>query len=147
MNAVSKGEANVRELVPMLCVASMERSLGYYVDGLGFTMQAKWVVDGRVLWCRLELGGAALMLQQFNREGHDSWAPQGEVGEGVSLRFQCQDAIAIYHDVISRGIGATEPQVGNAMWDTRLTDPDGYRIHFESPTDSPEETRLSEVKR
>jgi len=25
-------------------------------------------------------------------------------------------------------------------------DPDGYRLFFESPTDTPEETKLSEVK-
>jgi len=30
------------------------------------------------------------------------------------------------------------------MWVTSLTDPDGYRIDFESPTDVPEETVYSE---
>jgi len=142
----SKSDSNVKQVVPFLCVSNMERSLRYYVDGLGFTMKNKWLVDGRVRWCWLVLGRAALMLQEFNREGHDSWTPQGEVGEGVSLCFQCEDAIAIYHAVIARGIAASEPQVGNAMWDTCLADPDGYKLHFESPTDTPEETRLSEVK-
>ena len=85
------------------------------------------------------------MLQEFAREGHDSWVPQGRVGEGVSLWFQCEDAIAIYRDVTSRGIQAAEPRVGNAMWDTQLDDPDGYRLHFVSPTDVAEETKLSEV--
>jgi catechol 2,3-dioxygenase-like lactoylglutathione lyase family enzyme len=137
---------NVTEVVPFLRVSSMERSLRYYVDGLGFTMKNKWVVDGSVRWCWLALGGAALMLQEFAQEGHHSPAPQGKLGEGVSLCFQCEDAIAIYHEVTSRGIEASEPQVGNAMWDTSLFDPDGYRIHFGSATDTPEETKLSEVK-
>lgn len=53
--------------------------------------------------------------------------------------------MAIYRDVVSRGIKASEPQVGNNMWVTHLIDPDGYYIYFESPTDVPEETRLSEV--
>jgi lactoylglutathione lyase len=86
------------------------------------------------------------MLQEFAKEGHDSWAPKGKLGEGMSLWFQCEDAVAIYREVRSRGIEASEPQVGNAMWDTLLLDPDGYRIHFGSPTDAPEETKLSEVK-
>jgi hypothetical protein len=30
------------------------------------------------------------------------------------------------------------------MWVTSLTDPDGYRLFFESDTDVPEETKLSE---
>jgi hypothetical protein len=73
MNVGTKDDDNVRDVVPLLSVSSMERSLRYYVDGL-------------------------------------------------------------------------EPQVGNALWDTRVTDPDGYRLCFASPTDTPEETKLSEVK-
>jgi hypothetical protein len=30
------------------------------------------------------------------------------------------------------------------MWVTPLSDPDGYKIEFESPTNVPEETKLSE---
>ena len=86
------------------------------------------------------------MLQEFAKDGHHSPTPQGKLGEGVSLCFQSGNAIAIYHEVTSRGIEASEPQVGNALWTISLSDPDGYRIHFESPTDTPEETRLSEVK-
>jgi hypothetical protein len=86
------------------------------------------------------------MLQEFPKEGHDSWVPAGKVGEGVSLYFICEDALAIYHEARCRGIEASEPQVGNAMWVTGLSDPDGYRLYFESETDTPEDTKLSEVK-
>jgi lactoylglutathione lyase len=137
---------NVKEVVPFLRVSSMERSLHFYVDGLGFTMKNKWVVDERVRWCWLVLGGAALMLQEFPKEGHDSWVPAGKVGEGVSLTFVCEDAVGLYREVISRGLQASEPQVLNHLWTTTLSDPDGYRLEFESPTDVPEETKLSEVK-
>ena len=146
MHPGSRRTGNVTEVVPLLGVSSMERSLRYYVDGLGFTMKNKWVVDGSVRWCWLALGGAALMLQELAKQGPHSPAPHGKLGEGVSLWFQCEDAIAIYHEVRSRGIQASEPQVGNAMWDTSLSDPDGYRIHFGSPTNTAEETKLSEVK-
>jgi hypothetical protein len=30
--------------------------------------------------------------------------------------------------------------VDNSLWVTMLTDPDGYHLDFESPTDAPEET-------
>lgn len=146
MNAGSKADGNVKEVVPFLCVSSMERSVRYYIDGLGFTMKYNWVVEGKLRWCWLVLGTAALMLQEFPREGHDSWVPAGKVGEGVSLYFICEDALAIYHEVRSRAIEASEPQVGNAMWVTGLSDPDGYRLYFESATDTPEDTKLSEVK-
>ena len=42
---------------------------------------------------------------------------------------------------------ASEPFVGNNMWVTGLTDPDGYKLYFESPTDVPEETKYSEWKK
>jgi len=58
----------------------------------------------------------------------------------VSVCFMCADALAIYHDVTSRGIPAARPFVGNSLWDVALNDPDGYNLHFESPTDVPEET-------
>jgi hypothetical protein len=133
-------ETNVKQAVPFFAVSSMANSLRYYVDGLGFVMTNQWVVDGQVRWCWLELGGAAIMLQEFNREGHDSWKPEGKVGVGVTICFQCTDALAIYHAALARGIPATRPFVGNNMWVTDLTDPDGFRLEFESPTDAPEES-------
>lgn len=133
-------DANVKQAVPLLAVSSIDASVRYYVDGLGFVMKNKWIDDGKLRWCWLENGGAALMLQEFRKEGHDSWVPNGKVGEGVSICFVCKDALAIYRDVTSRGIQASTPFVGNGMWVTSLSDPDGYRIEFESSTDVPEDT-------
>lgn len=79
------------------------------------------------------------MLQTFGK------APEEKPGVGVSLAFQCADALALYREFISRGLNASEPQVGNSLWVTFVTDPDGYRLEFASPTDVPEETRLSEL--
>jgi hypothetical protein len=66
--------------------------------------------------------------------------PEGKLGLGVSVCFQCKDALALYHAFTSRGIQARNPFVGNNMWVTNLTDPDGYKLDFHSPTDVPEET-------
>ena len=131
--------ANVKQAVPFFWVSNMDRSLRYYVDGLGFTMTRHWSPEGRIRWCLLEVGEAALMLQEYAKR------PDGSLGTGVSINFQCEDAVAIYHEVRSRGVEASEPQVGNGLWDTYVNDPDGYRLHFASPTDVPEETKLSEV--
>ena len=71
--------------------------------------------------------------------------PMGNWAKACPWYFICEDALSIYHEVTSRGIDASEPCVGNAMWNFSLSDPDGYRIEFESPTDTPEDTKLSEV--
>jgi lactoylglutathione lyase len=99
-----------------------------------------------VRWYRSAKGGAALMLQECVKQGHDSTLTSRKVGEGVSLCFICDDAVAIYEDFRSRGIGASEPEVGNAMWVTGLSDTDGYCFYFENPTDTPEDTKLSEIR-
>ena len=141
---MAKTEPNVKQAVPFFAVSNMEASLCYYVDGLGFKMTHKWIDEGKLRWCWIERGGAALMLQEFRTEGHDSWAPEGKVGEGVTIDFICQDALAIYHEVTARRIHASRPFVGNGMWVTSLSDPDGYRLEFESVTDVPEGTNFSE---
>lgn len=135
---------NVRQAVPFFTVSDMTRSLRYYVDGLGFQIKLRWTPAGKIQWCWLERGSVALMLQQFRTAGPDLWKPQGKAGDGVSICFICEDARAIYHEFVARGIQASEPFVGNRMWVTELADPDGYKLCFESATEVPEETRLSE---
>ncbi len=144
MSNETKIKPNVKQAVPFFAVSNMVESIRYYVDGLGFAMTNQWTLRGKIEWCWLQLGGAALMLQEFRKEGHDSHIPTVKLGEEVSICFICEDALAIYREVISKGIEASEPFVGNNMWVTGLSDPDGYNIYFESYTDVPEETKYSE---
>jgi lactoylglutathione lyase len=144
MSQEKKTQANVKQAVPFFGVSNMEASLRFYVDGLGFRMTNQWIDEGKLRWCWLEIGGAALMLQEFRKEGHDSWKPSGKVGEGVNICFMCEDALAIYHEATARGIKVRQtPYVGNRLWVVNFSDPDGYRVDFESPTDVPEETQYS----
>jgi lactoylglutathione lyase len=135
---------NVKQAVPFFMVEDMQKSIRFYVDGLGFEITHRWEPDGNLRWCWMRLGDTALMLQEFWKEGHHSGRPEGKLGQGVSICFVCEDALAIYRDIKSRGIEAKTPFVGNAMWVVSVTDPDGYRLDFESSTDVPEETVLSE---
>ncbi len=143
MSAAMRSKPNISEVVPFLRVADMQASIRFYVDGLDACIVARWEPEGELRWCRLELGGSSLMLQTFG-PGLRERAANG-LGLGVSLAFQCADAIALYHAFRARGIEMSEPMVGNGLWNTSVTDPDGYVLEFASPTDVPEETRLSEV--
>ena len=126
---------NVKQAVPFFIVSNMDASLRFYIDGLGFEMKNKWIDGGKLRWCWLEIGEAALMLQEFRLEG--------KAGIGVSICFTCEDAIKIYREITARGIAAKRPFVGNGMWVTEVSDPDGYKLLFESKTDAPEETEYS----
>ncbi len=57
----------------------------------------------------------------------------------------CEDALALNREFRSRGIQIRQsPFVGNGLWVVSVSDPDGYRIDFESPTEMPEDTELEE---
>ena len=121
MDIAPSTNANVKQAVPFCGVTNMEASLRFYVDGLGFKMKHWWIPDraedhpdGRIRWCWLQRGDAAVMLQEFLPERR----PKETLGTGTSM--------------------------GNRLWVVPLADPDGYRIEFESPTDAPEETELQE---
>lgn len=144
MHVETKADVNVKQAVPFFRVSDMQASLRFYIDGLGFKMKYRWIDEDVLRWCWLEIGEAALMLQEYPKEGHDSWVPESKVGVGVTISFQCVDALKIYREIKSRGIQATRPFVGNHMWVTGVSDPDGYRLEFESPTEVPEETVWSE---
>jgi lactoylglutathione lyase len=137
--------SNVKQAVPFFNVTDIEASLRFYVDGLGCVMTNQWAPNGRIRWCGLELGDTALMLQEDLRDGRPAGAPDGPLGQGVSICFMCSDAIAIYRDLIARNVTAERPFVGNGLWVTSVSDPDGYRLDFESPTDVPEGTIYSDA--
>jgi lactoylglutathione lyase len=144
--------ANVKQAVPFFGVSNMEASLRFYVDGLGFKMKRWWIpdqaegqnhytLDGKIRWCWLEHGEAAIMLQEFAPERR----PKKMLGAGVNVCFQCEDALALYREFKTRGIQTrNRPFVGNRLWVVPVTDPDGYRMEFSSPTDAPEESELEE---
>jgi catechol 2,3-dioxygenase-like lactoylglutathione lyase family enzyme len=146
MSAETKTEVNVQQAVPFFWVSDVEASLRYYVEGLGFEMKHKWIDDGALRWCWLQIGGAALMLQEYRAKGLEAAKSAGKLGNGVSVCFQCKDALAIYRQIAARRIQTREPFVGNHMWVVGMSDPDGYGIDFESPTDVAEETKFSEWK-
>ena len=55
--------------------------------------------------------------------------------------------MALYDGFKARRLAASEPEVGNSMWYTTLSDPDGYRVHFQSATDVAEDTTLFTMRR
>jgi lactoylglutathione lyase len=140
----NNSKSNIRLTVPFMAVADMEASLRFYMEGLGFTMTKQWTPRGKIEWCWLERDAVALMLQEPRLDKKHPQEPERTPKSGPSLCFQCEDALALYHELKGRGINMNEPFVGNGMWVVVLNDPDGYRLDFESATDVAEETTYLE---
>jgi lactoylglutathione lyase len=92
----------------------------------------------------LQRDGGPLMLQEVRVSEDKTYLMSDKPGAGISVWFQCRDSLVLYREFVEKGIAVKEPFVGNGLWDVSLTDPDGYSLHFESPTDVPEETMYSE---
>ena len=87
------------------------------------------------------------MLQEPRPEWVASQPQSDKLGEGFSVEIQCEDALALFLEFLERGLKPSEPFVGNGLWATSVTDPDGFRLGFESPTDLPEETSYTTWKK
>src|SRR5437016_4584263 len=93
MSSAPAPAPNVQQVVPFFMVTDMSRSLRFYMEGLGFTMKYRWTPDSpdKIRWCWLELGGASVMLQEYN----PGPIPTEELGKGASIWFQCQDSLSL----------------------------------------------------
>jgi uncharacterized glyoxalase superfamily protein PhnB len=126
--------ATIQELVPLMFVEDLNRSAAFYQDRLGFEMTMKWEPDGKLSWCRLERGGAALMLQQAIPEED---GPAEGRGRGVGFFFNCDDAGIMHSDLTRRGLPVAPPKAEfYGMNQIFVKDPDGYELCFQSVIDN-----------
>jgi len=120
----------VHHLVPLLFVEDIFRSAVFYQERLGFEMTQKWEPDGKLAWCELVRGGAAVMLQQALP---DEDGPAEGRGRGVGFFFICDDAGAMHADLTSRGLAIAPPKAAfYGMNQLFVKDPDGYELCFQS---------------
>jgi len=135
-------QPNIRLAVPFFMVRDMEASLDFYTNKLGFTITNQWTPRGKIEWCWLQREAVSLMLQE--PRDRDKFDQQGAKGTGLSICFQCTDALALYQEFTAKGVQIQDPFVGNNMWVVCFADPDGYKLDFESVTDVEEETLYSD---
>jgi lactoylglutathione lyase len=53
MTAAAKPDINVKQVVPFFRIPGVDRSIRFYMHGLGFTMKHRWLVDEKLRWCWL----------------------------------------------------------------------------------------------
>jgi len=120
---------------PILNVANVEASLGFYVDRLGFTSEWRYKEDGRVRVAQVERQGSAFILA-------DTW-PQ-KAGKGlifISLNAEpaTREGATAALDALRAELEAKGVAVKDGSWGYRLLvvdDPDGNQLLFNYPGDA-----------
>ena len=120
------GSLQARELGASLSVNDLEKSLAFYTDVLGFTIDRKHEREGNLMAVSLRAGVVRLLINKDNgARGVDRVK-----GEGFSLMLTTAQNV----DDLAAGIKArggtllSEPADGPGGRAFRLADPDGFRL-------------------
>jgi predicted enzyme related to lactoylglutathione lyase len=119
-----------REVSASLTVSDLEKSLAWYTDVLGFTVDRRHEREGNLFAVSLKAGAVRLLITQDNgNKGVDR-----AKGEGFSLMFTTAQNI---DDLAARikargGTLATEPFDAFGGRAFRIVDPDGFRFAISS---------------
>ena len=117
---------------PVLHVTSVETSVRFYVDRLGFTNPWRYEESGRSRIAQAERQGCALLLS-------DQWPDK--VGRGlifVSFNLAPEDQIAAL-DALRAELDANGVPVKEGSWGYRVLvvdDPDGNQLFFNYPNET-----------
>jgi len=117
---------------PSFTVDDLGKSLAWYTDVLGFSIEEKWERDGKLMGVELSAGDVDVMI------GQDDWKKgrDRKKGEGFRIYLEAkQDLDALARAIESRG-GALYSPPADTPWGTRdfsLTDPDGFKITIATP--------------
>ena len=124
-----------RNLSVALTANDLERSLRFYTDGLGFTIDQREESDGKLQGVMLKAGDAWLGLSQDDfGKGRDRVK-----GVGMSLYFETEQDI---HMLAGRAKNAgikLDREAGPLPWGPvgfSATDPDGFKITVTNPSPS-----------
>jgi uncharacterized glyoxalase superfamily protein PhnB len=121
------------ELVPLLNVEDVGRSIDFYETVLGARVENRWAMQGRTRWARIAFEGGKLMLNEPDATTSAERRARSEFADAM-LYVMCDDAPARRARLESSGIAVSplEPQdYGNDEFAVR--DPDGYVVRFSSP--------------
>jgi uncharacterized glyoxalase superfamily protein PhnB len=112
---------------PSFTVNDLEKSLAWYRDVLGFSVEETWDDAGKVVGVSLRAGGVSFMI------GQDDWKKGRDRKKGEGFRMFCmtkKNIDALAERIKARG-GTLDHEPTDQSWGVRdisLTDPDGFKI-------------------
>jgi len=121
-----------RALSASLTVNDLQKSLAWYRDVVGFTVDNQYEREGKVMGIALKAGDVRILIGQD--DGAKGW--DRAKGEGFSMMITTvQDVDELAKRIQQRG-GTLEMEPTDMPWGARafrVKDPDGFKIAISSP--------------
>jgi lactoylglutathione lyase len=117
----------LRGASPSFTVDDVQKSLAFYRDVLGFTVDQRWEGDGVLQGVELKAGDVLFMLAQ------DDWKKGRDRKKGVGFRLYCSTVqdVDVLAERIRRAGGQILEGPRDEPWGARaftIEDPDGFKI-------------------
>ena len=120
-----------RTLSASLTVKDLQKSLTWYLDVVGFTIERKIERDGKLRGVALKAGDVQLSINQD--DGAKGW--ERVKGEGFSLRLTTDQSVDEIAKRIKEHGGTLDSEPADMPWGARifrLRDPDGFKLTISS---------------
>ena len=126
------GTPGLSQVVPLLQVSDMARSLAYYCEALGFHVGATWPESGPIRWAHVRREGVHFMLTvDLGTSDREFIA---EKGNGVVLYLVTDRLDALYEELAARGALIVQDVVSfGGRRQFSVGDADGYMLAFTEP--------------
>jgi catechol 2,3-dioxygenase-like lactoylglutathione lyase family enzyme len=117
-------------LIPMLPVTDIHKSIAFYEDALGFAVSDRQVDEnGHWSWCSLKSGPVELMLALRGQDIDRAY--QRQARGAIVFYFYPDDVAALHAALKQKGHAVSELRVTSyRMKEFELKDPDGHSLWF-----------------
>lgn len=120
-----------RALGVSLTAKNFEKSLKWYTEVLGFTLDRNYERDGKVVGAAIKAGDVQISLNQDDgKKGTDRI-----VGQGFSMMFTTAQSVDDVAARVKAAGGTLDSEPADMPWGARIfriTDPDGYKLVISS---------------
>ena len=120
-----------RSLMASLTVKDLPKSLAWYTDLVGFTVDQKHEREGKLVGASLVAGVVRILIGQD--DGAKGW--DRVKGEGFSLQFTTAQSVDAVAQRIKDSGGTLDAEPADMPWGARvfsLRDPDGFKLVISS---------------
>lgn len=125
-----------RSISVSLTAKNFEKSLKWYTEVLGFTLDRNYEREGKVVGAAIKAGDVTISLNQDDgKKGTDRI-----VGQGFSMMFTTTQSVDAVAARVKAAGGAIDMEPADMPWGARiftLTDPDGYKLVVTSERKQP----------